>query len=279
MLLTDGQANVGVVDHPTLTSMARQAAGDGIGTTTIGFGDGFDEDLLTSMAEAGQRRSYYAGTPDAAPGIFAEEFEGLMSVVAQNLSVEIRPAEQVQVLGILNDFPQLGVPGGVQVQLGDAFAGERRRVLFELHVPDLAALGPARIADVVIRHTSVTGQVAMHQVTVPLLVNLVSADEAAAAVPDGEVVEEVVVLRAARAQREAVRLADEGDFPAARKVLEESARELQERAPTSAKAAELLEQAEVLDRVSDLMAPASYQPSVRKAMHYESYQRRQRRTR
>ena len=35
--------------------------------------------------------TYFAETPEDAPGIFAEEFEGLASLVAQNVSVEIRP--------------------------------------------------------------------------------------------------------------------------------------------------------------------------------------------
>jgi Ca-activated chloride channel family protein len=53
----------------------RPASGAGVGTTTIGFGEGFDEELITEMAEAGGGRSYFAATPDDAPGIFAREFE------------------------------------------------------------------------------------------------------------------------------------------------------------------------------------------------------------
>src|SRR5947208_14262350 len=82
--------------------MARNAHAQGAGTSTIGFGHDFDEELLTAMAEAGGGRSYYAASPEDAPGIFAEEFEGLLHLVAQNVSVEIRPTEEVKVLGILN---------------------------------------------------------------------------------------------------------------------------------------------------------------------------------
>jgi Ca-activated chloride channel homolog len=61
-------------------------------TTTIGFGDDFDEELLLQMADAGRGDAHHAPTPEAAPGIFAKEFEDLVSLVAQNVSVEIRPA-------------------------------------------------------------------------------------------------------------------------------------------------------------------------------------------
>ena len=216
LLLTDGLANVGVTDHGALVAMSGSALDEQVGTTTVGFGDDFDEELLTRMADAGGGRSYFAATPDEAPGIFQQEFEGLISVVAQNVSVEIRPTEKVELLGILNEYPSVGVPGGVQVQLGDAFGGERRRVVFELHVPELAALGVRKVADVVLRYVSVGEEIAAHELSIPVTVNMVSSDEAAAAGTDHEVTEEVVVLRAARAQDEAHRRADQGDFMARR---------------------------------------------------------------
>ena len=150
LLLTDGLANVGVTDAPSLVSLADGAVqSQRVGTTTIGFGDDFDEDLLTAMATGGS--AHYAASPDDAPGIFAKEFEDLVSLVAQNVSVEVRGSEHVQVLGVLNEFPCVQVDGGVQTQLGDAYGGETRRVVFELHVPSLPTLGPTTIGEVQIR--------------------------------------------------------------------------------------------------------------------------------
>ncbi|MCI0636284.1 MAG: hypothetical protein L0206_20575 [Actinobacteria bacterium] len=64
----------------------RKAEEVNVGTTTIGFGDDFDEDLLTAMPDAGRGNAHYAPTPDAAPAIFAREFEGLLSLVARDAS-------------------------------------------------------------------------------------------------------------------------------------------------------------------------------------------------
>ncbi len=219
LLLTDGQANVGIVEPGPLVGLARNVAAAGIGTTTIGYGSDFDEDLLTAMAEAGRGNAHYAPTADAAPAIFAQEFEGLASLVAQNVSVEIRPTEHVEVLAVLNEYPQVAVAGGVQVALGDAYGDERRRVVFALHVPRLGELGVVKVADLVVRYVTVGDEVAEHTLSVPVAVNLVSADEAAAAAPDLEVTEEVLVLKAARARDEAIRLADAGDFDGARRLL------------------------------------------------------------
>ena len=138
------------------------------------------------------------------------------------MSVEIRPSDRVDVVEILNEYPVVPVPGGLQVQLGDAYGGEHRRVVFQLRIPELAQLGPARVAEIVLRYVTVGAQVAAHESVVPVTVNLVAADEAAAQALDHEVVEEVVLLRAARARSVATRLADQGDYDGAQKTLTEA---------------------------------------------------------
>lgn len=60
LLLTDGLANQGITEPDALTQMARRSAEEGIGTTTIGFGEDFSEDLLTAMADAGRGNAHFA---------------------------------------------------------------------------------------------------------------------------------------------------------------------------------------------------------------------------
>lgn len=281
LLLTDGLANVGITEPGRLVELAGGASREGFGTSTIGFGPDFDEDLLTAMAAAGGGNAHYAPTPDAAPAIFAEELEGLTRLAAQNVSVEIRPCEHVEVVGVLNDYPHARVPGGVQIALGDAYAGERRRVVFELHVPHLAELGVVKVADVVVRYVSVGEEIAEHTLTIPIAANLVSASEAAAAGPDLEVQEEVLVLAAARARDEAIRLADEGEHAEAQRLLRDTAAELRRIAPRLSReqAAELERQASGLDDVQPLLAPSAYasEPGNRKRLRYESRELHRRR--
>jgi hypothetical protein len=67
ILLSDGLANVGVVEPDRLASMARAAGEQNVGTSTIGFGDGFDEDLMKAMADAGRGSRHGEGR--AHPGL------------------------------------------------------------------------------------------------------------------------------------------------------------------------------------------------------------------
>ena len=227
LLLTDGLANEGITAREDLVAMARRARLEGVSTSTIGFGTGFDEDLLRDMADAGGGNTHVAATPDDAPGIFEREVEGLTRVVAHNVTLDVRPGPAVELLGVLNDYPSLTVEGGVQIELGDAYAGERQRVVLKLRIPHLAALGPCVVAELVLRFTSVGETIARRTSTIPVVANAVSAAEAAAVPPDAEVREEVLVLRSARVRDDAIRLADEGRFEEALDAVEATARDLE----------------------------------------------------
>ncbi len=47
-------------------------------------------------------------------------------MMAQNVSVEVHPSDEVEVLGVLNDYRQVVVAGGVQ--LSDALGASQHRV-------------------------------------------------------------------------------------------------------------------------------------------------------
>lgn len=275
LLLTDGMANVGITDGGTLARLPRGAQADGVGTTTIGFGADFDEDLLTAMADSGGGNAHWAETPDMAPEIFAKEFDGLTRLCAQNVSVEIRPSAQVEVLGILNEYPQVAVPGGVQVQLGDAYGGETRNVVFQLHIPSVVELGAVQVAELLLRYVTVGNEIATDEETVPLVVNAVSAADAAAAAPDAEVRRRVLVLTAARARDDAIRMTDRGDTGSAHRALRLAARTLRETAaldPDAAPTAAL--QAALLDEEAGELARGPMTPHQRKRLRYDSTKRR-----
>ena len=227
LLLTDGLANEGITDRDDLVGMARRARLEGVSTSTIGFGDGFDEDLLRDLADAGGGNTHFAATPDDAPGIFERELEGLTRVVAHNVTLDVCPGPVVELVGVLNDYPSLAVERGAQIELGDAYAGERRRVVLRLRIPHLAALGPCVVAELVLRFTSVGETIEQRTTTIPVVAIVVSAAEAARVAPDADVREEVLVLRSARVRDDVIRLADEGRFEEALDAVEATAQDLE----------------------------------------------------
>lgn len=241
LLLTDGQATSGIVDPLRLVEIAaasRQVAP----TTTIGFGEGFDEDLLAGIATASGGSNYFVESPEDVPGVFAREFEELAAIVAQNVSVELVATDDVRVLGVVNDDPVVDVPGGFQVELGDLFARERRSVLFKMLIPEVAELGVKTVGQVRVSYVELGDRIVLREVTTPVVVNLVDADTAARTRPDRVVERHLTLLDAATARKHARDLADQGDTEAAAELLSFHAEALR-----SVGGAIAFEQAEILD--------------------------------
>lgn len=90
ILLSDGHANEGITDKEQLAKIAQEYKTSGIGITTMGVGEGFDEELMETIADNGGGNFYYIDQPDQIPQIFAKELEGLLKVVAQNVQLKLK---------------------------------------------------------------------------------------------------------------------------------------------------------------------------------------------
>jgi Ca-activated chloride channel family protein len=275
LLLTDGYANVGVTNQGKLNGMAEGLREERITTSTIGFGDEFDEDLLFSLATAAGGNAYFAEGPEDAAKIFNEEFDGLASVASQNVSVEITPRSDVKLLGVLHEFPTRSVPGGLQVELGDFYGGENRRVVFEFAIPNVAELGEKHIADVVLRYTSVGDAVEMHQVTMPVYVNIVAAADAEGVEADRDVIDEVTIIKAAEDRRRAIELAEQRRHEEAAQLLEERRRVMEERRQYSSRPDEFASEVDELGYSSDKLRRGEYDAATKKQLELERWRARQ----
>jgi CelD/BcsL family acetyltransferase involved in cellulose biosynthesis len=94
---------------------------------------------------------------------------------------------------------------------------------------------------------SVGDDTTAREVTIPVVVNLVSSDEAALAEIDSEVTEEIWLLSAAKARRDAIDAADRGDTDGTRSALHGAADALRSHAPMAARGPELTAEAEALE--------------------------------
>jgi Ca-activated chloride channel homolog len=125
LLLTDGHANVGIYDPTVLTTTSAQKAEEGITTTTLGFGEGFNEDLLIGMARAANGNFYFIQSMDEASEVFGIELDSLRAVVGQNLTMAIELAPGVSLVDTLS-LAQVSQndAGSTVLTLGDLYEGE-----------------------------------------------------------------------------------------------------------------------------------------------------------
>src|SRR5262249_9263480 len=121
LLLTDGQANVGTTDTPTLVKYAQEKAAAGVATTTLGLCKSFNEDLLIGMARAGEGNYYYVESHDDLQQIFSIELEGLSSLCAQNLVVKIKPQTAARQAVVLNQYRTEEAGRVITVAVGDVY--------------------------------------------------------------------------------------------------------------------------------------------------------------
>jgi Ca-activated chloride channel family protein len=224
VVLTDGHANAGITSPGELVPLVKAGHRQGVTTSCVGFDDGYDEGLLAALADAGMGNDYWCAGPDQAAQVFVDEFEGLASVVAQNVSVEITPTDVVAASAVLNEFPVTEVPDGLHVALGDAYGGEVRKVVAKFHLRPVGP-GPIDVARLTVRWAATVGDVALHTLSVPVRVTAgdgSAADTGASA----DVTEEVLRLEVARVRREANDAADRGDYGRAHFLLSTSADQL-----------------------------------------------------
>lgn len=254
VLLTDGHANTGIVDPSTLVELARTARTMGITTTTIGVGDGYDDDLLRAMADAGGGNSWYVERPDQAQDVLAEELGNLLSVSAQGLSVTLTLADAVAVFATHSGWPATSVANTFAFDLGDLYASEGKPLLLELFVPAdrLAALtrSGAPIATLVVQADVLLdgGGVEHRSMTLGVAASL---ETQATLVP--EVEHAVLLAHAAKAREEAARRQRNGDADGAQQVMQMASQALSSNvfAENSSFAEELHAQVRDLDGLAE----------------------------
>ncbi len=121
ILLTDGLANVGILDPGELARHAGALRRRGIATTTLGVGQDFDEGLLSAMAEAGGGNFQYVADPEGLRAFFSHELQELFSVAATGFTVT------------------LAIPPGLHAELVSAFSVETRGSTLDVAIGDLPA--------------------------------------------------------------------------------------------------------------------------------------------
>lgn len=141
ILLTDGLANVGIVDPSGLTTHAHELRKRGIATTTLGLGLGFDEALLAGMAEAGGGSFGFAADASELPAFFARELQDLLTVAAAGLSIALTLPHGVRA-ELVSAFPHERRGKRIEVALGDLPTGDELELVFRVRA-GVAAPGAA----------------------------------------------------------------------------------------------------------------------------------------
>jgi Ca-activated chloride channel family protein len=89
ILLSDGQANRGLLSKEAIYEQVRELASAGVTTSTVGIGFDFNEELMTGIATAGQGNSWYGQRAEDLAESFDAELGFLTSLVWQDVRIKL----------------------------------------------------------------------------------------------------------------------------------------------------------------------------------------------
>jgi Ca-activated chloride channel family protein len=216
LLLSDGQANVGEINLELIADDVKRLAAEGVGTTTLGLGDDYNEDLLEAMARGGDGNYYYIESPVQLADVFQAELRGLMATLGKRVSLGLEPQHGVAVADVLNDLDT--TPRG-RLKLPSLVAGMPLLVVVRLRVPPLAHEGNiCRFCLAWDRAETADRQ----QLVVTLRLPAVESSAWETLAADAEVQERATLLLIGRCKKEAGRCLGRGDRDGAARWLSEA---------------------------------------------------------
>lgn len=96
ILLSDGQANQGLINESEIFTHVSKLAGTGVTTSTIGLGHDFNESLLAGMAKSGEGVANFGQTPEDLDEAFEQQFAILSNTFLRQVEIKIQGGSDVK---------------------------------------------------------------------------------------------------------------------------------------------------------------------------------------
>lgn len=225
ILISDGKANVGPSKPHHFETLGHQLGRAGISVTTIGLGNGYNEDLMSELARTSDGNHAFARTAADLTKIFNQEFDDVLSVTGQDIEIIIRTKAGVTPLRTL------GRPGEidgneVRLRLNQVYGTAEYSLQLELDVPAGLPIGDADLVDVEVNYTPSSG--GRRRIEQTVAGRFSPSDDEVRESIDPKVMEPILELQARKRSRQAIELRDKGKVEEARKVLRKNAYELEQ---------------------------------------------------
>jgi Ca-activated chloride channel family protein len=133
ILLSDGQANTGIVEPTELATISRRIADSGNVLSTIGMGLGFNETLMASLADHGMGSFNYLEHLESLGTILAQELSDSRQVLAEGSEIRMVLPHGVELRDVA------GLPFALEgrtavIRTGQLFQNSRKRLTTTLQV-------------------------------------------------------------------------------------------------------------------------------------------------
>jgi len=220
ILLSDGLANIGPDSPRALGSLGESLKRTGISVTTIGLGLGYNEDLMVQLAQQSDGNHAFVENYNDLTRIFRYEFQDILSVVAQDVEIEINCPEGVRPLRILGREAEI-IGNKVYTKINQLYSNQEKYLLVELTVAPKQAGLSMDIADVSINYADMKSKKSDH-LAGRSSVEFTRSEETVEKSVDKDTVIDAVKQISANVSEEAIILRDEGKVEEAQALLKEN---------------------------------------------------------
>ena len=190
---------------------------------TFGFGDDAEEEMLKTIAETTEGQYYHVANEERIAHAFGDCVGGLLSVVAQNVTLTLSHYAQATLAKVHGSYPTKVDPASqtTVVELGDLYAEEKKNLLLDLTVPRLEA--PVGSEDVLFASLTFFDAREHRRVTTSTTLRIARPETTPADQPVHlEIDEQINRLRLVDAMEQATGTADDGDVAAGRQLLQDA---------------------------------------------------------
>ena len=216
ILLSDGLANQGITSVSELSRITAGNYQEGVSLSTLGVGYSFNEDLMSSLAIEGGGWYYYIDRPSDIPDIMAREFSTMQCLVASNIRIRIKLSADININKVIgNRYEKRGRT--VEYNVGELSAGERRRYMVHLDIPEMMA-GEHIIGEVYINYV-IPGNDTLKVVKRPITLYAARSKKRMDQGKNHEVIERSYIFEVNEAKKQAALAVDSGNMPNALKIL------------------------------------------------------------
>jgi len=208
ILLSDGQANVGPKSPKELGRLGEKLGGEGITITTFGIGHGYNEDVMTRLAQSSDGNSAFVENSSDLVRLMNSEFGAALAVVANGIRIRVdceRGVRPVRALGLDADIRGQQI----SLDLNQILARQEKFVIIEVEVPAGKPNGNMDVAKVSLSYRNLSTE-RDDQLTSRVGVKFTENEETVAAKASEDVVVKHAALAANEAQKKAVELRDAG---------------------------------------------------------------------
>ncbi|MDZ8188522.1 MAG: VWA domain-containing protein [Nostoc sp. ChiSLP02] len=270
LLLTDGHVNMGIQDPKILTTTSAQKAEEGITTTTLGFDQGFNEDLLIGMARAANGNFYFIQSIDEATEVFSIELDSLRAVVGQNLNLTLELAPGVSLIDTLSLAKvSQNKTDQTAIALGELYEGEDKLLGLSLEISS------AQVGELPVMKLHYSADVVQNDVIQSLsgtadVVAKVGTIEEAALASSSHIILELSRLTIAKAKETALDLAEHGKHEEAEQILRALVKDLRDKGLNEN--FEIAEEIDQLEYFAGRIAQKALGNAGRKELRDQSFQ-------